>query len=146
MWISKEKYQALKQLAKDNERDAETFRDIMCRMQACSAIKHEDFIVIKPKVFHDILDKIDRDEEKYKDLAAELEWYKVKYSERQMSDRNDYCEGAKDFVKWLLTNDKYAACTIDTDEECVLCEVGLTKDMWTESSDELFKQFIGEKL
>jgi hypothetical protein len=54
---------------------------------------------------------------------------------------DDYYKGAKDFIEWLLTNDKYAACTIDTDEACILCDVGLTKDMWTESVDEVFEEF-----
>lgn len=57
------------------------------------------------------------------------------------SRQNDYYKGARDFIEWLLTNDKYSACTIDTDEECILCEVGLTEDNWAESADELFKEF-----
>lgn len=58
---------------------------------------------------------------------------------------NDYYKGARDFVKWLLTNDKYAACTIDTDEECIFCGIGLIKDNWIESADELFKEFQKSK-
>ena len=54
---------------------------------------------------------------------------------------NDYYKGARDFIKWLLTNDKYAACIIDTDEECIICDVGLTEDMWVKSADELLKEF-----
>lgn len=57
------------------------------------------------------------------------------------SRQNDYYKGASDFIKWLLTNDKYAACMIDTDEECIRSDVGFIKDMWTESADELFKEF-----
>lgn len=59
--------------------------------------------------------------------------------------QNDYYKGARDFIEWLLTNDKYAACTIDTDEEYILCEAGLIEDNWTESADELFKEFQKSK-
>ena len=72
----------------------------------------------------------------------------IKYEEdfftmkdEEVAKRVNYYKGARDFIEWLLCNDKYAACTIDTDEECILCEVGLIKDMWFESVDELFKEF-----
>jgi hypothetical protein len=144
MWISKEKYQALKQLAKDNERDAATFRDVMLRLQVCSAITHTDFLIMKPEIWHKFSDKMTQLEDENKDLAAELEWYKVKYHEIKTNKSNDYYKGAKDFIEWLLTNDKYSACTIDTDEACILCDVGLTKDMWTEPADKVFKEFAKE--
>ena len=57
------------------------------------------------------------------------------------SRQNDYYRGAKDFIEWLLSNDKYAACMIDTDENCIVCDVGLIEDMYTVSTDELIKQF-----
>ena len=85
MWISKEKYQALKQLAKNNERDAETFRDIMRKLQTCSAITHTDYLIMKPEMWHKISDSITQLENENKDLAAELEWYKVKYHELKES-------------------------------------------------------------
>lgn len=77
------------------------------------------------KKFHKIEDQLEREEDFFTMKDEEI----------------SYCEGASDFIEWLLTNDKYAACTIDTDEECILCEVGLTKDMWTKSADELLKEF-----
>ena len=55
--------------------------------------------------------------------------------------QNDYYRGVKDFVKWLLSNDKYAACMIDTDDNCIVCDVGLVEDMYTVSTDELFAEF-----
>ena len=55
----------------------------------------------------------------------------------KQSRQNDYYKGARDFIEWLLTNDKYAACMINFDEECrLICDV-----MWIESVDELFKEF-----
>jgi len=59
----------------------------------------------------------------------------------KQSRQNDYYNGAKDFIKWLLTNDKYAACIIDTDEECIRSEAGFIEDIWEESLDELFNEF-----
>lgn len=57
------------------------------------------------------------------------------------SRQNDYYRGVKDFIEWLLSNDKYAACTIDTDENCIVCDVGFVEDMYTVSTDELLKEF-----
>ena len=59
----------------------------------------------------------------------------------KQSRQNDYYKGAQDFIEWLLTNDKYSACTIDTDEQNIFCEVGLVEDMWTVSADDLIKEF-----
>lgn len=61
------------------------------------------------------------------------------------SRQNDYYKGVKDFIEWLLSNDKYAACTIDTDDNCIVCDVGLVEDMYTVSIDELLKEFQKEK-
>lgn len=55
--------------------------------------------------------------------------------------QNDYYQGAKDFIEWLLSNDKYAACEIDTDEKCIVSNIGFIKDNWSVSSDELLKEF-----
>ena len=52
---------------------------------------------------------------------------------------------AKDFIEWLLSNDKYGACMIDTDENCIVCDVGLIEDTHTVSTDELFKEFQDSK-
>ena len=61
------------------------------------------------------------------------------------SRQNDYYRGVKDFIEWLLSNDKYAACTIDTDDNCIVYDIGLIEDMYTVSEDELFKEFKKEK-
>lgn len=61
------------------------------------------------------------------------------------SRQDTYYRGVKDFIEWLLSNDKYAACTIDTDDNCIVCDVGLIEDMYTVSVDELFKEFQKEK-
>lgn len=58
-----------------------------------------------------------------------------------LSRQNDYYRGVKDFIEWLLSNDKYGACMIDTDVNCIVCDVGLIEDMYTVSTDELFKEF-----
>lgn len=57
------------------------------------------------------------------------------------SRQNDYYHGVKDFIEWLLHNDEYAACMIDTDENCIVCEVGLTEDNYIVSINELFEDF-----
>lgn len=138
MWVRRKQYDTLEYLGDDNN---VLLGDVKRKLQTCSVICHTDYIILKPEVWHKISDKITQLENENKDLAAELEWYKVKYHEMKENKQNDYYKGAKDFIEWLLTNDKYAACTIDTDEECILCEVGLTKDMWTKSADELLKEF-----
>ena len=61
------------------------------------------------------------------------------------SRQNTYYRGAKEFIEWLLSNDKYSACSIDTDDNCIICDVGIVEDMHTVSADELFKEFQKEK-
>lgn len=61
------------------------------------------------------------------------------------SRQHDYYRGARDFIEWLLSNDKYAACTIDTDENCILCDVGFVEDIYTVSAEDLVKEFQKEK-
>lgn len=59
--------------------------------------------------------------------------------------QNDYFRGAKDFIEWLLTNDKYAACTIDTDENKIFSDCGFTEDYWEINAEELLKEFKQSK-
>ena len=55
--------------------------------------------------------------------------------------QRDYFTGAEDFVEWLLSNEKYSACLIDTNEHCIFNDVGLIKDNFTISIDELLAEF-----
>ena len=73
MWIRKERYKALKQLAKDNERDAETFREHKRKLQTCSAIYFEDYVFADSELWRGIYyDMIKRNEAIRK--ALELAW------------------------------------------------------------------------
>ena len=51
--------------------------------------------------------------------------------------QRDYFTGAESFIKWLLSNEKYSACMIDTDERGIV----LAKDNFTVSIDELLAEF-----
>lgn len=117
MWISRKEYKFLKENAEKNI-DAE-----------CAILKAKD---IQTRAAARAL-------EEYSNVLRERDELKLRTIE--LENKNDYYKGARDFIEWLLTNDKYSACTIDTDEEYILCEVGLIEDMWTESADELFKEF-----
>lgn len=68
----------------------------------------------------------------------------VKALEKQ-GTQNDYLRGAKDFIEWLLTNDKYAACTIDTDENKIFSDCGFVEDYWEVTAEELLKEFEQSK-
>lgn len=55
--------------------------------------------------------------------------------------QHDYCDGAKAFMDWLLLNEKYSACLIDTDEKGIFNDVGLMEDNYFVSGKELFEEF-----
>lgn len=55
--------------------------------------------------------------------------------------QNDYCKGVEEFIEQLLTNSNYAACTIDTDDNCIVCDIGLTEDNYISSKDDLVREF-----
>ena len=57
------------------------------------------------------------------------------------SRQRDYFKGVEDFSKWLLSNEKYTACQIDTDENCIFSDVGLTEDNYIISIPELLEEF-----
>ncbi len=57
------------------------------------------------------------------------------------SRQRDYFNGAEAFVKWVLSNEKYSACVIDTDEHCIVNDVGLIEDIAIVSADELLEDF-----
>ena len=57
------------------------------------------------------------------------------------SRQRDYYTGAREFIEWLLSNDKYSACEIDADENLIVSNVGLVKDRWTINAKELIEEF-----
>lgn len=55
--------------------------------------------------------------------------------------QKDYFAGAESFLKWLLSNEKYSACVIDTDDHCIFNDVGLVEDYHDISIEELLAEF-----
>lgn len=55
--------------------------------------------------------------------------------------QNDYCKGAEEFIEWLLSDSNYSACMIDTDDNCIVCDVGLIEDNYISDKEDLIKEF-----
>lgn len=86
MWINKVEYENLKSAAKDNEYDAKMFRDLTKYIkEEKAAVYYSDFILISRDKWDELSNKFYSEEDKVKDIQAELEWYKVKYHEMKMN-------------------------------------------------------------
>lgn len=87
MWIKKSIYEAMKSLAENNEHDANMFRRLIQDIKEKKNIVHSDFIIVSFDVWDELTNKFQSEEDKVKDIQAELEWYKVKYYEMKMSTK-----------------------------------------------------------
>ena len=85
MWINRAEYENLKSTAENNERDANMFRRLIKDIKEKKTIIHSDLIIISFDVWNELKNKSHSEEDKIKDIQAELEWYKVKYHEMKMS-------------------------------------------------------------
>ena len=85
MWISKEKYEKLERMATNNEHDASLYRRLVECVKENKTVLSADFVIMSNNTWNEIYNKYNIEEEKYKNIEAELEWYKVKYHEMKMS-------------------------------------------------------------
>lgn len=84
MWINRAEYEKLKNTAENNEHDANMFRRLIQSIKEKKNIVHGDFIFVSFDVWNELSNKLQSEEDKVKDIQAELEWYKVKYYEMKM--------------------------------------------------------------
>lgn len=54
----------------------------------------------------------------------------------------EYAKGVMDFIEWLLSNDKYNACEINTGNNTIDKNIGLIADRWHVGKGELFREFM----
>ena len=86
MWISRKEYETLENIAKNNEYDAKMFRDLIKYIKEKKAtVFYVDFVLINRDRWDELTNKFSSEEDKVKDIQAELEWYKVKYHEMKMN-------------------------------------------------------------
>jgi hypothetical protein len=85
MWVNRKKYEILENTAKDNEYDAKMFRDLIKYIKEKKTVIHNDFVLVSYDVWSELTNKFSSEEDKVKDIQAELEWYKVKYHEMKMN-------------------------------------------------------------
>lgn len=86
MWVNRTEYEKLKSTAKNNEYDAIMFRNLIKYMkEKKTVVCNNDFILINRDVWNELTNKFNSEEDKVKDIQAELEWYKVKYYEMKMN-------------------------------------------------------------
>lgn len=85
MWISKQEYEHLKNMVENNEHDANMFRKLIQNIKEKKSIVHNDFIIVNFDIWNELTNKFQSEEDKVKDIQAELEWYKVKYYEMKMN-------------------------------------------------------------
>lgn len=85
MWISRTEYENLKDIAKNNEHDADAFRRLIEYIKEKKTVVHNDFVLVSYDVWSELTNKFSSEENKIKDIQAELEWYKVKYHEMKMN-------------------------------------------------------------
>jgi hypothetical protein len=85
MWISRAEYENLKGIAKNNEHDADTFRRLIEYIKEKKTVVHNDFVLVSYDVWGELTNKFSSEEDKVKDIQAELEWYKVKYHDMKMN-------------------------------------------------------------
>jgi len=84
MWINRAKYETLKSTAENNENDADMFRKLIEHIKEKKTVIYGDFVLISHDVWGELTSKFNSEEDKVKDIQAELEWYKVKYHEMKM--------------------------------------------------------------
>lgn len=86
MWINRAEYEKLKSAAEDNEYDAKMFRDLIKYIkEKKTAVYYADFVLIRRDAWDELLNKFYSEEDRVKNIQAELEWYKVKYHEMKIN-------------------------------------------------------------
>ena len=85
MWINRAEYETLKKIAEKNRDDADRFRELINYAKEKKNVIHKDFVLISYDTWCELTSKISSEEDKVKDIQAELEWYKVKYHEMKIN-------------------------------------------------------------
>lgn len=85
MWINRIEYENLKSMAKDNEYDANNFRDLVRYIKEKKTVFYCDFVMMSRDEWDEVSNKYNTSEDRIKDVEAELEWYKIKYHEMKMN-------------------------------------------------------------
>lgn len=81
MWVNKREYELTKRMAEDNEHDANLFRNLLYALRENKIMHHSEFVIMGTEAYETLCGEAC----KYKEIQAELEWYKVKYYEMKMS-------------------------------------------------------------
>ena len=85
MWINKGKYEHLNCMAENNEHDANMFRRLVEYIKEKKTVLHNDVVIMSRDTWNEILNKCNSEDNKVKDIEAELAWYKMKYHEMKMN-------------------------------------------------------------
>lgn len=83
MWVNRVKYENLKNTAEDNEHDANLFRNLLHTLKVNKIYYHPEFVIMNIEAYETLCEEAC----KYKEIQAELEWYKVKYHKMKMNEK-----------------------------------------------------------
>ena len=79
MWISKKKYEKLASEAQEVI-SYRNLMDLLCQgIEAEKIFRGKDYIIMSPKVFDNIYERLEKAEDKVREVEAEITWYKNKY-------------------------------------------------------------------
>lgn len=67
-------------MAEHNEHDANLFRSLICSLKDGRIVIANDFVLMSKEAYDEISMKRYQAEDEIKEIKAELEWYKVKYT------------------------------------------------------------------
>jgi hypothetical protein len=88
MWVNRQKYETLQKVADDNRRDANAWRSLMNLLTKRSIIHGKECVIMSREAYDIFSNKLWLNEDKYKDIEAELEWYKIKYHEMKINEES----------------------------------------------------------
>lgn len=86
MWVNKKEYELTKRMAENNEHDANLLRSLIHTLRENRIIHHSEFVMMSTEAYEILFKEACLQEDKCKELEAELEWYKVKYHEMKTSE------------------------------------------------------------
>lgn len=87
MWISKKKYEKLERIAIKNQEYADAYKFLIDNTRKDTIVCCDGFIAIDYETYNKSFDGFTANEDRVKEVEAELEWYKVKYHEMKMKEQ-----------------------------------------------------------
>lgn len=133
MWINKGEYNKLKELADNNERDANLFRKILNNAETGKVVHNSDIVAMTPEKWNGLLKVINSYKNNIRNLEAEiseleneLEWYKVKYHETKEIRTNNVEECDHE---WELMNICCDSFYVIRHYKCSKCGAETTKSI-----------------